>query len=225
MQRKKASDFDRRILELYDGYVHGRMSKRDFLEHAAKYTAGTAGALAVLGQLQPDYALAQQVAPDDPAIVTERVEYPSPEGHGTVSGPDGAAGGRRRAAAGGAGRAREPRAQPLHRGRGAAAGQGRLPRARAGRPDLGRRLSGHRRRGPGAPAGARPGEADGGLLRRLRVSGGARGLDRPGRLRRLLLRRRGLQRAGGRLSGARRRRCRSTAARPTSPTCRRSRRR
>ena len=86
MQRKKASDFDRRILELYDGYVHGRMSKRDFLEHAAKYTAGTAGALAVLGQLQPDYALAQQVAPDDPAIVTERVEYPSPEGHGTVSG-------------------------------------------------------------------------------------------------------------------------------------------
>ena len=66
MQRKKASDFDRRILELYDGYVHGRMSKRGFLEHAAKYTAGTAGALAVLQQLQPDYALANQVAPDDP---------------------------------------------------------------------------------------------------------------------------------------------------------------
>jgi carboxymethylenebutenolidase len=86
MQRRKASDFDRRILELYDGYVRGRMSKRGFLENAAKYTAGTAGALAVLESLQPDHALAQQVAPDDPAIVTERVEYPSPEGNGTVSG-------------------------------------------------------------------------------------------------------------------------------------------
>lgn len=31
MQRKKASDFDPRLLELYDGYVHGKMTKREFL--------------------------------------------------------------------------------------------------------------------------------------------------------------------------------------------------
>lgn len=86
MQRKRASDFDQRVLELYDGYVHGRLSKRGFLEHAAKYTAGAAGALAVLHELQPDYALANQVAPDDPAIVTEWIEYASPEGNGTVRG-------------------------------------------------------------------------------------------------------------------------------------------
>lgn len=79
-QRKKASDFDPHILELYDGYVHGKMSKRDFLNHAAKYTAGGVGAAAVLAALQPNYALAQQVAPDDPDIVTERVRYPSPGG-------------------------------------------------------------------------------------------------------------------------------------------------
>ncbi len=83
-QRRKASDFDQRILELYDGYVHGRMSKRDFLDHAAKYTVGGVTAMAVLEALQPDYALAQQVAPDDPAIVTERIEYASPEGTGTI---------------------------------------------------------------------------------------------------------------------------------------------
>jgi carboxymethylenebutenolidase len=85
-QRKRASDFDRRILELYDGYVHGRMSKREFIDHAAKYTVGGLTAAAVLESLQPDYALAQQVAPDDPAIVTERVEFPSPEGNGRVAG-------------------------------------------------------------------------------------------------------------------------------------------
>jgi carboxymethylenebutenolidase len=82
----KASDFDQRILELYDGYVHGRMSKRDFLEHAAKYTVGGVTAAAVLESLQPNYALAAQVAPDDPAIRTETAEYASPEGTGTIRG-------------------------------------------------------------------------------------------------------------------------------------------
>lgn len=86
MQRKKASDFHPRILELYDGYVHGRMSKRAFLDHAAKYAVGGVAAAAILDQLRPDYALAQQVAPDDPAIVTETVEYASPEGNGAVRG-------------------------------------------------------------------------------------------------------------------------------------------
>src|SRR3546814_18456661 len=40
----------------------------------------------MLGSLPPDYDLALQVPPDDPAIRTERIEYPSPEGHGTVRG-------------------------------------------------------------------------------------------------------------------------------------------
>ena len=48
MQRKKASDFDQRILELYDGYVHGRMSKRAFLDHASKYAVGGVSAAALL---------------------------------------------------------------------------------------------------------------------------------------------------------------------------------
>jgi len=83
-RRKRASDFDQRILELYDGYVHGRMSKRAFLDHAAKYTVGGVTAVAVFEALQPNYALAAQVAPDDPAIVSERVRCPSPEGNGEV---------------------------------------------------------------------------------------------------------------------------------------------
>lgn len=84
--RRKASDFDPRILEIFDGYVHGKMSKREFISKAARYAAaGVTGAM-ILEQLQPNYALAQQVAPDDPAIVTEMVEYASPEGHGTMKG-------------------------------------------------------------------------------------------------------------------------------------------
>ncbi|MEQ8817845.1 MAG: YghX family hydrolase [Thalassobaculum sp.] len=96
MQRKRASDFDPRLLELYDGYVHGTMNRRQFVDRAAQFTVGTAAAAAALEALQPNYALAAQVAPDDPAIVTETVEYASPKGHGTVRGlmarPSGATG-------------------------------------------------------------------------------------------------------------------------------------
>ncbi len=85
-RRMRASDFDPHILEIFDGYVHGKLSKREFIRQAGRYAAaGVTGAM-ILSQLSPDYALAQQVAPDDPAIRTERVEYKSREGHGTVKG-------------------------------------------------------------------------------------------------------------------------------------------
>ncbi len=86
MQRKKAADFDPHILELYDGYVHGKITKREFLRNAAQYTAAGVTAAALLQSLQPNYALAQQVAPDDPAIETTIAEYDSSEGHGTIKG-------------------------------------------------------------------------------------------------------------------------------------------
>lgn len=84
--RKKACDFDPRILEIFDGYVHGKMSKREFMSKAGRYAAaGVTGAM-ILEQLEPNYALAQQVAPDDPSIETMTAEYESPEGHGTIRG-------------------------------------------------------------------------------------------------------------------------------------------
>lgn len=84
--RRTAKDFDQRVLDLFDGYVHGALTKREFLDRAAKYTLGAAGAMAALSALQPDYALARQVAPDDPEIETAIHEYESPDGHGTIRG-------------------------------------------------------------------------------------------------------------------------------------------
>jgi carboxymethylenebutenolidase len=84
--RRKASDFHPYILEIFDGYVHGKLTKREFMAEAGKFaTAGVTGAM-ILAQLQPDYALAQQVKPEDAAIVTERVTVPSPDGHGSING-------------------------------------------------------------------------------------------------------------------------------------------
>ncbi|MBF9031329.1 dienelactone hydrolase family protein [Rhodobacterales bacterium HKCCE3408] len=84
--RRKASDFHPRILEIFDGYVHGRVSKREFITQAGRYAAaGVTGAM-ILEQLAPNYAYAQQVAPDDPEIETERVSYDSPDGTGRIEG-------------------------------------------------------------------------------------------------------------------------------------------
>jgi len=84
--RKTAKDFPQELLELYDYYVHGKISKRAFLEGAGKFAVAGVTAAMLLDQLSPNYALAQQVAPDDESIVTERITYPSPNGHGEVNG-------------------------------------------------------------------------------------------------------------------------------------------
>ncbi len=84
--RKKATDFPQEVLKLFDGYVHGFIERRDFLEGAAKVLGGGAAAMGVLEALQPEYAWAQQVPADDQSIDAEYVEYPSPNGHGTMRG-------------------------------------------------------------------------------------------------------------------------------------------
>lgn len=84
MQRKTASDFDQRLHNLYDDYTHGRIERRDFMRRAAAFTAAGMSVEMLLASLSPNYALAQQVMPDDPRIRTERIEYPSPQGGGTI---------------------------------------------------------------------------------------------------------------------------------------------
>ena len=86
MPRLTARDFAPELLELYDGYVHGRISRRQFLDRAGTFAVGGMTAVGVLAALGPDYALAQQVQFTDPDIVAEYIHYPSPEGHGQVRG-------------------------------------------------------------------------------------------------------------------------------------------
>ena len=86
MERKKASDFPPEVLQLFDGYVHGHLSRRDFLDRAAGYTAGGMGAAAMLASLSPNFAWALQVPESDPRIKTEWIEYSSPKGSGKMKG-------------------------------------------------------------------------------------------------------------------------------------------
>lgn len=86
MTRMTAKDFDQELLDLYDFYAHGKITKREFLDRAGKFAVGGATAAGLLAMLSPDYALAQQVSFNDPDIHADYITYPSPEGTGDVRG-------------------------------------------------------------------------------------------------------------------------------------------
>ena len=86
MSRLTAKDFPQELLELYDFYAHGRITKREFLDRAAKFAIGGMTAATLLATLTPNYALAQQISFTDPDIVAEYITYSSPNGNGEVRG-------------------------------------------------------------------------------------------------------------------------------------------
>jgi len=84
MTRLTAKDFPPELLELYDYYAHGKISKREFISMAAKLAVGGMTGATLLGMMSPNYALAQQVEFTDPAIIPEYIHYDSPTGNGEV---------------------------------------------------------------------------------------------------------------------------------------------
>lgn len=71
---------DRRIVNLYNEYVHSALPRREFLTRLAKIAGGSAAALAVLPLLEPNYAQARQIEPDDKRVKGERIEFNGPNG-------------------------------------------------------------------------------------------------------------------------------------------------
>jgi carboxymethylenebutenolidase len=86
MERKKASDFPQELLNLFDGYVHGGISRRQFLDRAQKFAVGGVTAVALFQMLKPNYAWAVQVPADDKRIKAEYVTVPAPLGNGSIKG-------------------------------------------------------------------------------------------------------------------------------------------
>ncbi|MFL5031293.1 MAG: dienelactone hydrolase family protein [Xanthobacteraceae bacterium] len=71
---------DQRIINLYDRFTHGGMSRRDFLDRLAELAGSAAAAAALLPLLQNDYARAAMIPAEDARLATERVAYDSPKG-------------------------------------------------------------------------------------------------------------------------------------------------
>ena len=86
MERKKATDFPQDLLNLFDRYQHGGISRRQFFDGAQKFAVGGASVAALYEALKPNYAWAIQVQPTDNRIKSERVDIPSPQGNGSIKG-------------------------------------------------------------------------------------------------------------------------------------------
>jgi carboxymethylenebutenolidase len=86
MERKKASDFPHDLLGLFDKYVHGDISRRDFFDGAQKFAVGGLTVGALFEMLRPNYAWAFQVPKDDARIRAATVTVPSSQGNGSIAG-------------------------------------------------------------------------------------------------------------------------------------------
>jgi carboxymethylenebutenolidase len=86
MERKVASDYPQELLDLFHEYQHGDITRRAFLDGAAKFAVGGLTVTAIFESLKPNYAWAQQVPPDDKRIKVGYETVKSPEGNGSIKG-------------------------------------------------------------------------------------------------------------------------------------------
>jgi carboxymethylenebutenolidase len=71
---------DQKIIDLYDDFTHGGMSRRFFLDRLAALAGSTAAATTLLSVLQSDYAKAQTISESDPRLASETIDVPGVAG-------------------------------------------------------------------------------------------------------------------------------------------------
>jgi carboxymethylenebutenolidase len=72
-------------VQLYNVFIHGGMSRRDFMQGLERF-AGVLGVAALAEALLPNYAAGQQVAKTDDRIKATYETVPSPQGNGSIKG-------------------------------------------------------------------------------------------------------------------------------------------
>src|SRR5215468_3141427 len=73
-------------VELYTRFIHGEISRRDFLGGVERFAVAGLTATAIVEALMPNYALGQQVRREDERIKASYETIPSPNGNGFVRG-------------------------------------------------------------------------------------------------------------------------------------------
>jgi carboxymethylenebutenolidase len=73
-------------IEAYNLFIHGEIDRRSFIDRVKKIAVSGVAAAAIVDQLMPNYAAAQQVSPTDSRIKAEYATVQSPQGNGTIRG-------------------------------------------------------------------------------------------------------------------------------------------
>lgn len=84
---------DQRIIDLYDRFTHGQISRREFMDRLTKVAGSTAAATALLPVLQNNYAQAAIVPENDKRLIVQNLAYDAPSGkvNGYIARPKGGA--------------------------------------------------------------------------------------------------------------------------------------
>ena len=73
-------------IALYNLFIHGEISRRDFMEGLQKFAVGGLTVAALMQALMPNYAQGQQVSRTDERIKATYETVPSPQGNGSIKG-------------------------------------------------------------------------------------------------------------------------------------------
>jgi carboxymethylenebutenolidase len=73
-------------IELYNLFIHGEISRRDFMDGVQKFATGGLATAAIIEALMPNYAAGQQVSKTDDRIKATYETVPSPQGNGSIKG-------------------------------------------------------------------------------------------------------------------------------------------
>jgi carboxymethylenebutenolidase len=79
-------DVPREAIDAYNLFIHGEIDRRAFMDRVKKVAVSATAAAAIVDQLMPNYAAAQQVSPTDARLKTETITVQSPQGNGTIRG-------------------------------------------------------------------------------------------------------------------------------------------
>src|SRR5258708_2225369 len=73
-------------IELYNRFIHGEITRRDFVDGLQRFAIGGLTAAAIRQARMPNYALGQQVSKTDDRIRATYETIPSPNGNGSIKG-------------------------------------------------------------------------------------------------------------------------------------------
>jgi carboxymethylenebutenolidase len=76
----------REAVQLYNRFIHGEISRRDFMDGVQRFAIGGLTAATIMDALMPNYALGQQVPKNDDRIKATYETVPSPQGNGSIKG-------------------------------------------------------------------------------------------------------------------------------------------
>ncbi|UXP33748.1 dienelactone hydrolase family protein [Reichenbachiella agarivorans] len=80
----RKEDIDQEVFDLYDDYAHNKIERRQFIEKLSLYAIGGITISSLMSYMMPNYVDTQIVKQDDPRLISDYLNYESPNGGGTI---------------------------------------------------------------------------------------------------------------------------------------------